>query len=612
MCGIIGILACGRNSPSVDPSGRRRLRDAMAHRGPDDAGEWNDAHAWFGHRRLAIMDPGHGREPIVRNGTRDGAGGRTVVVFNGELLNHLELRTALEAEGEHFETSCDAETAAAAVHLWGTRALDRFRGMFAIAWYRPEDRALHLARDPFGVIPLHWTVTSGESKELVFASELGTLLQHPAVRRRVDPVTLSGYLSTIRVTLGERTMIDGVRTVRPGGLVRVGTGGSHPEITATRWWTPPPATGELTGDAAVECLHAAVSESLEAHLQSDVEVCGLLSGGLDSASLLTLARPRYAAFRTFTAMGGDGEEDPDRAAAALMASRLGTEHVEVEVRSALESPTARWRRMVRALGMPLGTPNEIAINALAEAVRGAGVKVAIGGEGADELLGGYEPILRLVLAIAETDPGPEAAAAMLLESASWISPGRKSMFLREDWVEATRHDVALIDETAAAIECGGSSGDPRSYLHWLQMVNLPGLLGRLNAACMLASVEARPPFADRRVADAAARIATKELFGWSDEGSDVLRTKTVLRSGFRSSLPASIIERPKASFPMPFAPWAAELLQDAAIQTALEPLLEPNAMAAVLEDPGSHPLQAWPLANLGLWSVETGVSLAST
>jgi asparagine synthase (glutamine-hydrolysing) len=610
MCGIIGILACGRNTPSLDPSGRRRLRDVMAHRGPDDAGEWNDASAWIGHRRLAIMDPGHGREPIVRHRASGTDGGTTVVVFNGELLNHLELRSALEAEGERFETGCDAETAAAAVHRWGVRALDRFRGMFAIAWYRPEARELHLARDPFGVIPLHWTVASDASDEFVFASELGTLMQHPAVRRRVDPVTLSAYLSTIRVTTGERTMIDGLHTVRPGGLVRVLTGEEEPRITASRWWTPPRATGELTGAAAVDCLHSAVSESLAAHLQSDVEVCGLLSGGIDSAALLTLARPRYDAFRTFTAMGGDGEDDPDRAAAALMASRLETEHLEVPVLSASEGPTVRWRRMVRALGMPLGTPNEIAINALAEAVRGAGVKVAIGGEGADELLGGYEPILKLALAIAETDPGPEAAAALLLESVSWISPGRKAAFLAEGWAEAARHDAVLIGETAAAIECGGSSSDPRSYLHWLQMVNLPGLLGRLNTSCMLASVEARPPFADRRVADAAARIATEELFGWSDDGSDVLRTKTALRSGFRSSLPAAIIERPKASFPMPFAPWAAEILGDGAVQAALEPLLNATAMSKVISEPESYPLQAWPLANLGLWSVETGVSLA--
>ncbi|RPG14224.1 MAG: asparagine synthase (glutamine-hydrolyzing) [Phycisphaera sp. TMED9] len=610
MCGIIGILACSRNTPSLAPSGRRRFRDVMAHRGPDDAGEWNDSHAWIGHRRLAIMDPGHGQEPIVRQRANGDAGGPTIVVFNGELLNHLELRAALEAEGERFETGCDAETAAAAVHLWGVRALDRFRGMFAIAWYRPKDRELHLARDPFGVIPLHWTVASDESHEFIFSSELGTLMQHPAVSRRVDPVTLSAYLSTIRVTMGERTMIDGVQTVRPGGLVRVLTDEAEPRITATRWWTPPRATGELTGAAAIDCLRSAVSESLAAHLQSDVEVCGLLSGGIDSAALLTLARPRYDSFRTFTAMGGDGEDDPDRAAAALMASRLETDHQEVPVLSSSEPPTVRWRRMVRSLGMPLGTPNEIAINALAEAVRGAGVKVAIGGEGADELLGGYEPILRLALAIAETDPGPEAAAALLLESASWISPSRKAAFLAAGWVEAARHDAVLIDETAAAIECGGSSGDPRSYLHWLQMVNLPGLLGRLNASCMLASVEARPPFADRRVADAAARIATEDLFGWADDGSDVLRTKTVLRSAFRSALPAAIIERPKASFPMPFTPWASEILQDDAVQSSLEPLLDPTAMSAVLTDPPSYPLQAWPLANLGLWSVETGVLLA--
>ena len=104
MCGIFGILACGGGSPSLDLAHRRRLRDSMAHRGPDDAGEWSDRHAWFGHRRLAIMDPSHGQEPIVRSGRADGRSGPTVVVFNGELLNHLELREALEAEGERLRS----------------------------------------------------------------------------------------------------------------------------------------------------------------------------------------------------------------------------------------------------------------------------------------------------------------------------------------------------------------------------------------------------------------------------------------------------------------------------------------------------------------------------
>ena len=295
------------------------------------------------------------------------------------------------------------------------------------------------------------------------------------------------------------------------------------------------------------------------------------------------------------------------AAAAMMARRLGTDHVEVAVAAATETPIARWRRMVRSMGVPLGTPNEIAINALAEAVGAAGIKVAIGGEGADEILGGYEPILRLVEQIANADPGPEVAAATLLESASWVAPAVKATVLVDPWVDVIGHDAALIGEIGSAIDSGGSAGDPRSYLHWLQTVNLPGLLGRLNAACMLASVEARPPFADRRFAEAIARIETTDLFGPEADGT--FRTKTALRRGFTDLLPPEILARPKASFPTPFAPWAASMLADPSVSDAIRPLVRPEVSSILEEAPGDHPLQAWPLANLGLWAVETGIGL---
>lgn len=603
MCGITGIIACADRSPSGDEASRARMRDRLRHRGPDGAGDWADASAWMGHRRLAIMDPAHGREPFVL----DSDGHRTVVVFNGELLNHRDLRVRLEREGVVFTTDCDAETAAAAVHRWGEAALDRFRGMFAIAWYRPRERVLRLARDPFGVIPLLWASVPAHGDEIVFASEMGPILEHPGFVRRVDPITLSGYLSTIRITLGTRTMVDGVRTVRPGGLVTIDCRESRPRIDDRCWWRPPRASGGVTGPAADQLIRGAVVETLEAHLQSDVELCGLLSGGIDSAVLSTLTQARVDPLRTFTALGGDGTSDPDREAAAMMANRLGTRQVEVEVAEALESPVARWRRMVRSMGVPLGTPNEIAINALAEAVASARVKVAIGGEGADEILGGYEPILRLVEQIAGADPGPEVAAATLLESASWIAPGAKASVLEARWADAIDHDAALIGELGSAIAAGGSAAEPRSYLHWLQTVNLPGLLGRLNAACMLASVEARPPFADRRFAEAVAQIETADLFGPEADGT--FRTKTALRRGFADLLPPEILARPKASFPTPFAPWAAAMLADPSISDAIRPLVRPEVSSRLEEDPAAHPLQAWPLANLGVWAIETGVAL---
>ena len=179
--------------------------------------------------------------------------------------------------------------------------------------------------------------------------------------------------------------------------------------------------------------------------------------------------------------------------------------------------------------------------------------------------------------------------------------------LTDRWVESIGHDAALIGELGSAIDSGGSAAEPRSYLHWLQTVNLPGLLGRLNAACMLASVEARPPFADRRFVETVARVDTADLFGPEADGT--FRTKTVLRRGFAERLPAEILARPKASFPTPFAPWAASMLADSSVADAIRPLVRTEIASVLVEDPAAHPLQAWPLANLGLWAVETGLTL---
>ena len=169
MCGLIGILRSGGRRLDIAHRNLIDCRDRMSHRGPDDAGDWSDSTAWLGHRRLAIMDPSHGHAPFIVDRP---SGGTCVVAFNGELLNHLEIRRTLAADGATFRTSCDGETAAVAIARWGENALHRFRGMFAVAWYRPETRVLTLGRDPFGVVPLYYRA---DETSAAFASELRVL-----------------------------------------------------------------------------------------------------------------------------------------------------------------------------------------------------------------------------------------------------------------------------------------------------------------------------------------------------------------------------------------------------------------------------------------------------
>jgi asparagine synthase (glutamine-hydrolysing) len=527
-----------------------------------------------------------------------------VVVFNGELLNHHELRAELAASGAAFGTGCDAETAAEAVARWGEAAIDRFRGMFALMWYRPRTRQLVLARDPFGVVPLlHASLRDGR---IAVSSEMSPLRQLLGTDARVDSATLSAYLASIRITVGERTMLDRVRTVRPGHLVRIDLSGTVPSVESHRWWHPPTVTEELRGADADEALRAAIEESVAAHLQSDVEVCTLLSGGLDSAVITTLVHDRNPEVCTFTAIGGDGEVDEDRKAAGEVARRLGISRHEIDPSSGT-TPLERWRRMVGTLGVPLGTPNEIAIQALAEGVSQAGFKVALSGEGADELLGGYEPVLKVAGTIASTAPSAEAAAAMLVETIAWIPPSRQTDVLAPGWADAVSGEAHLVVETARTIESAGSPSEPRTYLRWLQDINLAGLLGRLNHASMLASVEARPPFADRRLAETVARIATEDLFRLDAPATAGPTTKIALRRAFADRLPTTVVNRPKASFPTPFALWADRMLASTELREALQPLVR-SVPAPGGEGP-SNPLISWPLANLGLWSIETGLPL---
>ena len=593
MCGICGILASGSGRPGLeDPASRLAMRDALAHRGPDDAGEWGDQHAWLGHRRLAIVDPAQGRQPMVR-GEPGTASGETVVVFNGELLNHRELRSILEAEGSTFRTDCDAEVAAEAVHRWGENALDRFRGLFALAWYRPAQRKLVLARDPLGVIPLHHATVRGG---VLFASEPVALLRHPGVDASPDPVVVSAYLSTIRITLGARTMFRGVSVLEPGTVARFDLRGEQPDVEITRWWRPP-ARGN--GDDDGRGLREVMAESVSAHLMSDVEVCTLLSGGIDSSAIAVEARRELPNIRSFCATGGDGHADPDRPAARMVAESLGLDHHEIGL---ADDSIDRWQNMVAAQMLPLGTPNEIAINAIAEGIRSQGVKVALSGEGADEILGGYEPVIQSVLAryLDASPPQTHAEAAdWLLGAISFIGPDQKSALLQPSFLEEADGDRSLRMNVTDALASGGEADDPACCLGYLMERNLPGLLGRLNSAMMLASVEARPPFADRRVVEHAAGLSRSCLFDRQADGT--VRTKSILRSAYAGALPREVLSRPKASFPVPFTGWLKPVLASSERLERLEQWVRPEVLGVVATDPEAHPLVAWPLANLGIW-----------
>ncbi len=602
MCGLFGIVS----TKPVPVSDREccRLRDLLAHRGPDGAGLWRGglagtpgAEVVLGHRRLAVIDPTPaGTQPMA---TPDG---RFVLIYNGELYNEPELRCRLERQGVRLSTGCDTETLLWWLATRGRQGLDNLRGMFALALVdRLEGRVL-LARDPLGIKPLYWWQgRSAGADTIVFASEPGPILEHPAVTPEPDMVGVSTYLTTIRSVLGERTMFAGLRALPPGRVLEVEIGNDrlHTQPFDLTIGTTPVPTEQ---PARFGLVRETVRSSVHAHLRSDVPTCCLLSGGLDSAIITKVSSdrlPHHHTLRTYCAGAKDHAEidgvpqSEDFRFASEIATGLGTHHTEALVDEALF--VQRWRDMVARQGVPLSTPNEVAINEVARRLRADGCVVTLSGEGADELFGGYHQVLAPAvahIAAGNTDPG-----LFQLAMSSWCPVEAKLAVLTPEAWDAVHADEWLTGWYASEFAAVGLGEDPLAdHLRFQRRTNLVGLLQRLDTATMLESVEGRTPFADVAVAALAESLPMGDRFVAPD------RTKIALREAFAPDLPASVTQRPKASFPLPFQRWLGECSGLLGESEFLRSMVRPEVLATVAADPNGHWQLSWPLANLALWA----------
>lgn len=599
MCGILGICAPAGASPSVDDATARRLRDRMTHRGPDDAGLLRRENVVLGHRRLAVLDRSRaGRQPMVS------PCGRYALVYNGELYNDAEVRRELAGAGSCFASGCDSETVLLALAAWGEAALDRLRGMYAIGLVDFLEQRVLLARDPLGIKPLHvaWARCGGRA-ELVFASEIPPLLAHPGVRAEMDAIAGAAYLTTIRTTLLRRTLFAGVETLLAGERVWVDL--RDADLRAERRVVEG-VQRESAEDLEAEAVAGTIERSVRLHCRSDVPMCVLLSGGLDSSIVAACAREHVGpGLMSYCAGAAEAREaaSGDFAHARAMASELGTRHVEVAVDAGLF--VRRWRELVSQSGQPLSTPNEVAIHEVARALRAGGHVVTLSGEGADELFGGYGASLLLAEAFErEVKAGGEARALFAVESAAWVGREAKRGILCGAWRAAIGDEWALVDAYRAMLDASASPlrDEQEPLLRHLRIqrrVNLEGLLRRLDSATMLAGVEGRTPLADVEVARLADGLSVSRRFAGAG-GEE--RTKAILREAFARRLPASIRRRPKASFPLPFEGWMGEAAAGLRRSAFAREHFTAQAIEQVAAEPARHWRFAWPMVNLAMWA----------
>jgi asparagine synthase (glutamine-hydrolysing) len=379
MCGIAGQLNFDGTTP-VDPAVIRLMAQSIAHRGPDDEGYLTAGPVGLGFRRLSIIDLAGGHQPMADEA------GTVFVVFNGEIYNFKELRAELEGRGHRFRTRSDTEVIVLGYKEWGTGVFDRLNGMFGLAIWDARSRRLVVARDAMGIKPVYYSNSRGR---LTFASEIRALTAADGRAPQVDPVALSSFLK-FRYTPAPATIFRDIRKLAPGTMLVAENGTCREE----RWYdyTPVPFSAATDEAEAEEELLRLYKGAVQRHLLSDVPVGILLSGGLDSGLLLALMNEHGDGWPAYTVGYGEGFADDELADAAQTAALLGARHVSVRLdRAEFERSLPQ---IVGCLEEPITTASIVPMYFVCQRAR-EDVKVALIGQGPDELFGGYKRHLGL-------------------------------------------------------------------------------------------------------------------------------------------------------------------------------------------------------------------------
>lgn len=565
MCGICGTV--GFDGPP-DVGTALNMLGRLAHRGPDGSGYYRDQRAILGHTRLAIIDTEGGAQPLSNED------GTLWVSFNGEIYNYVELRESLRVLGHRFQTNSDTEVLVHAWEQWGERCFERFNGQWAVALWDSRARRLVLSRDRLGVRPLFY---AWGDRRLVFASEVKALFEDPTVSRALDPDGLDEVL-TFWSSVAPRTVFAGVHQLPPGHVAVLE---GETLSTYPYWSIDFPERGqesEQSLDVNKELLREALVESCRLRfLRSDVPVGAYLSGGIDSSvTAAVIARYTDAPLRTFSLRFTDAEFD-ESGPQKLMVDRLGTEHSNITVSPsdiAAVMPEVVWHAetpILRSAPAPMFL--------LSRLVRESGFKVVVTGEGADEVLAGYD-IFREARVRQFWARNPQSAvrgrAAELLYPWMQRSPAQAPAFARgffarnldpadpalshrprwdstsalkgmlsADMRNAASGDVA--GELLATMPAASERWDQLSRGQWLEMSTLlPGyiLASQGDRMLMANSVEGRFPFLDPQVVELADGLpARHKLFG--------LDEKYVLKAAFPDLVPEEILHRDKQPYRAP-------------------------------------------------------------
>ena len=571
MCGICGKLIFDP-AATVSPALIKSMADTIAHRGPDDDGYFVSGSIGLGFRRLSIIDLSGGHQPLSNED------GTVHIVFNGEIYNYRELRQYLLGRGHVFRTQTDTETI---VHLYeelGEACVEKLRGMFGFAIWDDRNKSLFLARDRVGIKPLYY---AHSRNSVIFASEIKAILADPEIKAEVRTSMIDRFL-TFDYLPGEETLFRNIYKLAPGHTLSFRAGQSYKR----QYWDLHFESSPMSfGQAKSRLLHL-LEETVALHMISDVPVGFLLSGGVDSTAMLSLAAGKTDhAISSYTVGFSDPEVTDERPYARLASERFGSEHHETTINASQFAhflPKYIWH-----MEEPVCEPPAVALYYVSKLAKDF-VKVLISGEGGDEAFAGYSNYrTRLWLERLNRLPAPfpqlfSATLSMLARFAPAGSAAKSSQFLRsrleDSYYSRTSHPFRFFNrhwqqfyssDFATTVDKEFSAHAATKYLHnghragvlarmlyvdtktWLP----DDLLVKADKMTMANSIELRVPLLDHKILEFAASLPQDfKVRGFT--------TKFIAKKALRGHVPREIIKRKKTGFPVPYEKWLREDLKD--------------------------------------------------
>jgi len=625
MCGIAGYISLSNEELKIHPKALSVLGDLIAHRGPDGSGEWVDSsnNVAFSHRRLAIIDV----SPDAAQPMTSPSG--FTLTYNGEIYNYRELRSTLISEGYRFRSKSDTEVL---LHLYECHGLDLFqflRGMFAFALWDPHQRRAVLARDRFGIKPLYFTI---QDEVLYFASEQKALLPF-LPRISTDATALTEYL-TFQFTISENTMFEGISQLMPGHFLTIQNG----QVKTVRYWDVSYEVDfSLTSQSVEEKLRTLLSETVNLHLRSDVEVGSYISGGVDSTLIAALAKSNTSfGSKSFHGCFRDHPGYDESRFANGAAVALGLDFKEFEITASdFEN---QIRAVIYHLDQPTAGPGAFPQFMVAQ-LAAQYVKVVLGGQGGDEIFGGYARYL-----IAYLEQCIKAAIDGTYRNGNYVVTIESIIpnlgvlqeykpLIQEFWREGLfgpldERYFHLVDRSTDLgteiawdqLETGrvketfykifNNSANVRKEAYFDRMTHfdfktlLPALLTVEDRMSMAHGLESRVPFLDHKLVEFVAAVSADLKFSGG-------RLKHLLRTSFRDVLPELILQRrDKMGFPVPLNEWFSSALAPFGSQvfsnmrSSKRQFINSDRLPDNFGDVARFSRKHWALMSLELWHQE--------